>query len=210
MMAEAPGQPPEDRHGLSAFCRHSGNGRPPHNSTSAVFTDRLQQISIPANTSSDVPSITERGLGCPQYLADARSHSSTQKQHDISGIHREAFLFPLIASDCAKFPPTGILAAHIPLCLVASSLLRKFAFVIAAEHEYKDLPPDVQDEFRKDLRRIQYCQNPERPIKSSMESVGVGAIGLIIWDPIDCCYATGRLLLKTGRGAALRRGQPIA
>lgn len=104
LMAEALGQPPDDRHGLSEFSRHCGDGRPPHDSTSAVFTDRLQRISIPANTSSDVPSITDRGLGCPQCLAHARSHSRTQKQHDISGIHREEFLFPSTASDCAKFP----------------------------------------------------------------------------------------------------------
>ncbi|MDD2009926.1 type II toxin-antitoxin system RelE/ParE family toxin [Pseudomonas putida] len=44
----------------------------------------------------------------------------------------------------------------------------------------KDLPKDVQDDFGKDLRRIQYGQNPERPIKSLTESVGAGAIELII------------------------------
>lgn len=33
----------------------------------------------------------------------------------------------------------------------------KFAFVsAAAEREYKDLPADVQDDFGKDLRRIQF------------------------------------------------------
>ncbi len=59
--------------------------------------------------------------------------------------------------------------------------LKKFAFVsAAAEREYKDLPKDVQDDFGKDLRRIQYGQNPERPIKSLIESVGAGAIELII------------------------------
>ena len=37
--------------------------------------------------------------------------------------------------------------------------LKKFAFVsAAAEREYKDLPKDVQDDFGKDLRRIQYGQ----------------------------------------------------
>ncbi|WP_256597903.1 type II toxin-antitoxin system RelE/ParE family toxin [Pseudomonas sp. XWY-1] len=50
----------------------------------------------------------------------------------------------------------------------------------AAEREYKDLPKDVQDDFGKDLRRIQYGQDPERPIKSLTESVGAGAIELII------------------------------
>lgn len=58
--------------------------------------------------------------------------------------------------------------------------LKKFAFVsAAAEREYKDLPKDVQDDFGKDLRRIQYGQDPERPIKSLTESVGAGAIELI-------------------------------
>nr|WP_244891313.1 hypothetical protein [Pseudomonas soli] len=53
--------------------------------------------------------------------------------------------------------------------------LRKFAFVsAAAEREYKDLPQDVQDDFGKDLRRIQYGQDPERPIKALTESVGGG------------------------------------
>lgn len=59
--------------------------------------------------------------------------------------------------------------------------MRKFAFVsAAAEREYKDLPQDVQDDFGKDLRRIQYGQDPERPIKSLTDSVGAEAIELII------------------------------
>ncbi|MCQ9876939.1 type II toxin-antitoxin system RelE/ParE family toxin [Pseudomonas aeruginosa] len=59
--------------------------------------------------------------------------------------------------------------------------MRKFAFVsAAAEREYKKLPEDVQDEFGKDLRRIQYGQDPELPIKSLTDSVGSGAIELII------------------------------
>ncbi|MDH0646722.1 type II toxin-antitoxin system RelE/ParE family toxin [Pseudomonas sp. GD03858] len=59
--------------------------------------------------------------------------------------------------------------------------MRKFAFVsAAAEREYKDLPQDVQDDFGKDLRRIQYGQDPERSIKSLTDSVGAGAIELII------------------------------
>ncbi|OAI93083.1 type II toxin-antitoxin system RelE/ParE family toxin [Pseudomonas putida] len=58
--------------------------------------------------------------------------------------------------------------------------MRKFAFVsAAAEREYKDLPEDIQDEFGKDLRRIQYGQDPELPIKS-LASVGAGVIELII------------------------------
>ncbi|PRN03577.1 hypothetical protein A0O30_17255 [Pseudomonas sp. LLC-1] len=59
--------------------------------------------------------------------------------------------------------------------------MRKFAFVsAAAEREYKDLPQDVQDDFGKDLRRIQCGQDPGRPIKSLTDSVGAGAIELII------------------------------
>ena len=53
--------------------------------------------------------------------------------------------------------------------------LKKFAFVsAAAEREYKELPKDVQDDFGKDLRRIQYGQDPVRPFKSLTESVGAG------------------------------------
>lgn len=59
--------------------------------------------------------------------------------------------------------------------------MRKFAFVNdAAEREYKDLPDWVQDEFGKDLRRIQYGGDPELPAKQLTESVGTGAIELII------------------------------
>ena len=59
--------------------------------------------------------------------------------------------------------------------------MKKFAFVsAAAEREYKDLPEEVQDEFGKDLRRIQYGCDPELPIKALTESVGTGAIELII------------------------------
>lgn len=39
---------------------------------------------------------------------------------------------------------------------------------------------DVQDDVGKELCRIQYGQDPERPIKSLTESVGTGAIELII------------------------------
>lgn len=59
--------------------------------------------------------------------------------------------------------------------------MKRFAFVSpAAEREYKDLPDEVQDEFGKDLRRIQYGGDPELPIKQLTESVGAGAIELII------------------------------
>ena len=44
--------------------------------------------------------------------------------------------------------------------------MKKFAFVNeAAEREYKDLPYEIQDEFGKDLRRIQYDQAPELTIE---------------------------------------------
>ena len=53
--------------------------------------------------------------------------------------------------------------------------MKKFAFVsAAAEREYKELPKDVQDDFGKDLRRIQYGQDPVRPFKTLTESVGAG------------------------------------
>lgn len=59
--------------------------------------------------------------------------------------------------------------------------MRKFAFVSsAAEREYKNLPEGVQDDFGKDLRRIQYGYDPELNIKQLTESVGAGAIELII------------------------------
>jgi len=78
-------------------------------------------------------------------------------------------------------PFFGIYAVHDSNLSFLGRPLRKFAFVsAAAEREYKDLPQDVQDDFGKDLRRIQYGQDPERPIKSLTESVGAGAIELII------------------------------
>lgn len=59
--------------------------------------------------------------------------------------------------------------------------MRKFAFVSeAAEREYKDLPARIQDEFGKDLRRIQYGSEPELAIKHLKESVGSGTVELII------------------------------
>lgn len=59
-------------------------------------------------------------------------------------------------------------------------ILKKFAFVNdAAEREYKALPADVQDEFGKDLRRIQYGQSPELPI-DYLDSIGIGVIELKI------------------------------
>ena len=57
-------------------------------------------------------------------------------------------------------------------------VLKKFAFVNeAAEREYKDLPEKIQDEFGKDLRRIQYENDPKLPI-NYLTSVGSGVIEL--------------------------------
>jgi len=62
-------------------------------------------------------------------------------------------------------PFFGIYAVHDSSPSFLGRPLRKFAFVsAAAEREYKDLPQDVQDDFGKDLRRIQYGQDPDRPI----------------------------------------------
>lgn len=56
--------------------------------------------------------------------------------------------------------------------------MKKFAFVNeAAEREYKDLPEKIQDEFGKDLRRIQYGEEPKLSI-IHLDSVGAGVIEL--------------------------------
>ena len=58
--------------------------------------------------------------------------------------------------------------------------MKKFAFVNdAAEREYKGLPTHIQDEFGKDLRRIQYGQDPELVIRH-LNSVGAGVVELKI------------------------------
>jgi phage-related protein len=58
--------------------------------------------------------------------------------------------------------------------------VKKFAFVSdAAEKEYKDLPDEIQDEFGKNLRLIQFEQDPVLPIKY-LGSIGAGVIELII------------------------------
>ena len=55
---------------------------------------------------------------------------------------------------------------------------KKFAFVSdAAEKEYKELPEEIQDEFGKDLRKIQFGQVPVLPI-NYLDSVGQGVIEL--------------------------------
>ncbi len=58
--------------------------------------------------------------------------------------------------------------------------MKKFAFVNdAAEREYRDFPAEVQDDFGKDLRRIQFGQYPDLPI-DYMDSIGIGVIELKI------------------------------
>jgi phage-related protein len=56
--------------------------------------------------------------------------------------------------------------------------MKRFAFVNeAAEREYKDLPDKIQDEFGKNLRRIQFGEEPILPI-THLDSVGAGVIEL--------------------------------
>lgn len=56
--------------------------------------------------------------------------------------------------------------------------MKRFAFISdAAEREYKALPTEVQDEFGKDLRKIQYGQDPKLPT-DSLSGVKVTAIEL--------------------------------
>lgn len=58
--------------------------------------------------------------------------------------------------------------------------MKRFAFVnVAATREYRELPGWVQDEFGKDLMRVQYSADPELAIKQ-LSSVGAGVIELII------------------------------
>ena len=66
--------------------------------------------------------------------------------------------------------------------------MKKFAFVNeAAEREYKDLPDKIQDEFGKDLRRIQYDEEPKLSI-THLDSIGAGVIELRkIGSPAFCC-----------------------
>ena len=70
--------------------------------------------------------------------------------------------------------------------------MKRFAFVSdAAEREYKNLPEDIQDEFGKDLRRIQYGQDPELTIKH-LDGVGAGVVELKIngSPAFRCVYVT--------------------
>lgn len=56
--------------------------------------------------------------------------------------------------------------------------MKKFAFVNeAAEKEYKSLPDKIQDEFGKDLRLLQYGEDPRLPI-THLTSIGAGVIEL--------------------------------
>lgn len=58
--------------------------------------------------------------------------------------------------------------------------MKRFAFVSeAAEREYKQLPESIQDEFGKDLRRIQYGQDPELKVEH-LNSIGAGVVELKI------------------------------
>jgi len=58
--------------------------------------------------------------------------------------------------------------------------MKRFAFVSpAAEREYKNLPSDIQDEFGKDLRRIQFGVNPLQ-LFTHLNSIGNGVIELKI------------------------------
>jgi len=70
--------------------------------------------------------------------------------------------------------------------------VKRFAFVSdAAEREYKNLPVKIQDEFGKDLRRIQYGQDPELAIKH-LNSIGTGVVELKIngSPAFRCVYVT--------------------
>ncbi len=54
----------------------------------------------------------------------------------------------------------------------------KFAFVSeAAEREYCDLPAEIQDDFGKDLRRIQYGEEPRLPTRN-LGSIAPGVVEL--------------------------------
>lgn len=68
----------------------------------------------------------------------------------------------------------------------------KFAFVNdAAEREYKKLPEEIQDEFGKDLRKIQYGQEPDLDLEH-LSSIDSGVIELKIngSPAFRCVYVT--------------------
>jgi Phage derived protein Gp49-like (DUF891). len=61
---------------------------------------------------------------------------------------------------------------------IETSKMKRFAFVNeAAEREYKSLPDKIQDDFGKDLRRIQFDEEPRLSI-THLDSVGQGVIEL--------------------------------
>lgn len=61
------------------------------------------------------------------------------------------------------------------------NFMRRFAFVSeAAAREYKALPEHVQDEFGKDLRRIQYGDQSALVSKPLAGTVGPGALELVL------------------------------
>ncbi|EHK2924942.1 type II toxin-antitoxin system RelE/ParE family toxin, partial [Vibrio parahaemolyticus] len=71
-------------------------------------------------------------------------------------------------------------------------MVLKFAFVNdAAEREYKKLPEDIQDEFGKDLRKLQFGQTPTSPIQH-LDSIGAGVVELKIngRPAYRCVYVT--------------------
>lgn len=70
--------------------------------------------------------------------------------------------------------------------------MMRFAFVNkAAEREYKKLPKDIQDDFGKELRHIQYGQPPAIPIEY-LDILGPGVIELKIngSPAFRCIYVT--------------------
>ena len=56
----------------------------------------------------------------------------------------------------------------------------RFAFINnAAEREYKKLPSAVQDDFGKDLRKVQFGEKPIKPM-TYLDGIGAGLIELKI------------------------------
>ncbi|PML07996.1 MULTISPECIES: type II toxin-antitoxin system RelE/ParE family toxin [Vibrio] len=71
-------------------------------------------------------------------------------------------------------------------------MVLKFAFVSdAAEREYKKFPDKIQDEFGKDLRKIQFGEKPSAPIEY-LDSIGAGVVELKIngSPAYRCVYVT--------------------
>lgn len=68
----------------------------------------------------------------------------------------------------------------------------KFAFINdAAEKEYKDFPEEIQDEFGKAFRKIQYGEDPSLPIeKLSGFDIGTKEIKINGSPAYRCVYVT--------------------